>query len=148
MNATARPEYCCWRMMLSRCRNPNDRAYSYYGGRGITVCARWQKSFWNFLADVGPRPTMKHTLDRRDGNAGYKSGNVHWVATMVEQNRNKRNNRTMTFAGRIRLVVEVAAETGLERATIIRRLDRGWDDLSALQPVRFSRKTATSSVIL
>src|ERR1035437_9159863 len=81
-------EYRIWSNMNNRCRNPNHGKYKYYGGRGIRVCARWRQ-FELFLDDVGPRPSMKYTLDRfpnRDGD--YEPGNVRW-ATKKEQFLNR-----------------------------------------------------------
>src|ERR1041385_6769582 len=56
-------EYGIWAKMLCRCRNENGPAYKDYGGRGINVCDRWLL-FSNFYADMGERPSPKHSLDR------------------------------------------------------------------------------------
>ncbi|MBP8291128.1 MAG: hypothetical protein KAX65_00055 [Caldilineaceae bacterium] len=69
--------------MKSRCNNPNSTGYELYGGRGITVCERWQNSFENFYADMGERPIGK-TLDRIDCERGYSPKNCRW-ATPKEQ---------------------------------------------------------------
>jgi hypothetical protein len=86
------PEYISWRNMLKRCHNVNDTAYHSYGGRGIRVCARWRKSYAAFLADMGRKPTPRHTIDRKDVDKGYTPSNCRW-ATYAEQNANKRNSR-------------------------------------------------------
>lgn len=90
------PEYVSWRNMLKRCLNPNDDAYENYGGRGIKVCERWQRSYEAFLADVGRRPDprpYRYTLDRIEVDGNYEPGNVRW-ATPAEQNANKRTVST------------------------------------------------------
>lgn len=82
------PEYRAWANMLSRCNNPNHPKYPNYGGRGIDVCSRWS-SFSAFLADMGRRPTDKHSIERLDNNAGYRPANCVW-ATAAQQMRNRR----------------------------------------------------------
>jgi len=82
-------EYRAWRGMIDRCHNPANKYYRNYGGRGITVCMRWRKSFPNFLSDVGRRPSAKHSLDRIKNHLGYRPGNVKW-STQAEQVRNSR----------------------------------------------------------
>jgi len=74
--------------MHARCKNPKHKFYKNYGGRGITVCERWD-DFANFLADVGERPSHDLTLDRKNNDLGYHPDNVRW-ATRSEQQRNKR----------------------------------------------------------
>lgn len=83
------PTYISWMAMLARCYNVNHENYPSYGGRGVTVCERWRKSFAAFLADMGQRPEGK-TLDRIDPNGNYEPGNCKW-STRFEQDNNKRD---------------------------------------------------------
>jgi hypothetical protein len=101
-------EYEAWAHMLRRCRNENDPGYKNYGGRGITVCERWN-TFENFLADIGPKPSPRHTLDRIDNNGNYELGNCRG-ATRIEQANNKRNNHFITIRGRTLSIAEWARE--------------------------------------
>lgn len=79
------PTYNTWAGMHSRCSNPNTTGYEYYGGAGISVCARW-KSFEAFLRDMGEKPTGT-SIDRTNGSGNYEPGNCRW-ATKVEQANN------------------------------------------------------------
>jgi len=83
------PEYQIWIGMKNRCHNPTDSSYDHYGGRGIYVCDSWRSSFAQFMTDMGPRPTLKHSIERRDNNQGYNPDNCYW-ATHSEQMKNRR----------------------------------------------------------
>ena len=78
-----------WRGMLKRFYDPNHRAFENYGGRGITVCDRWRASFPAFLADMGERPSPRHSIDRINNDGNYEPENCRW-ATQNEQRLNQR----------------------------------------------------------
>lgn len=83
-------ERAVWRAMRKRCSpNADLKDVPYYYERGIRVCERWSGSFEAFLADVGPRPSPRHTISRIDGTRGYEPGNVEWT-TAKGQLRGKR----------------------------------------------------------
>jgi hypothetical protein len=130
------PEYRTWLSMLTRCRNPKSDHWPGYGGRGITVCARWNDSYEAFLEDVGRRPSLRHTLDRVDNAGNYEPGNVRW-ATPREQSRNRRSNRLLEFRGEVATAAEWAERFGLRRSALFLRLSRGWSLEDALtKPLR------------
>lgn len=84
------PEWEAWRSMLKRCYKPNTRNYDRYGGRGISVCARWRESFANFFADMGPRPSKRHSLHRRENDGNYEKSNCEWATKTVQAGNRSR----------------------------------------------------------
>ena len=116
-------EYGIWRGMKTRCSNPRDPSFHKYGGRGIDVCKRWREDFAAFLADVGPRPSPAHSLERIDNSRGYESANVRW-ATPAEQARNTRRNHYLTFRGETRTVTDWAKQIGMSPTGLAARLRR------------------------
>ena len=89
------PTYYVWINMRRRCENPNNPAYKYYGGRGISVCIRWN-SFGNFYEDMGKKPEGL-TLERINNNGNYKPGNCEWVTW-----KKQLNNRRPHSSGRVK----------------------------------------------
>ena len=92
-NMHGTPEYSSWISMKGRCKYKGTRSYEHYGGRGISVCERWLNSFEAFYADMGNKPSPRHSLDRIDVNGNYKPSNCKW-STPSEQafNRRKRGS--------------------------------------------------------
>ncbi|WP_371027831.1 hypothetical protein [Paraburkholderia sp. RCC_158] len=124
-NADGTPNrtYRIWFHMRNRCGNPKHGAFENYGGRGITVCERWQV-FENFFADMGEAPDGM-SIERERNNEGYGPGNCKW-ATTTEQNRNKRSNIKLTHAGKTMTLKEWAVELGLIDSTLRKRIANGW----------------------
>ena len=121
--------YKTWAGMMSRCSDANNDRFFDYGGRGISVHARWHK-FEGFLADMGEKPKGS-SIDRINVNGNYEPGNCRW-ATHTQQARNKRNNRLVTALGQTMCVADWAERTGLRSNTIIDRLKAGWSDHDAV----------------
>jgi hypothetical protein len=87
------PEYEIWSAMVQRCTNPKCRAWNYYGGANPPVLLHesWH-DFSNFLADMGERPSPRHTLGRFGDVGNYEPGNCAWQ-TWKEQRAEARKKR-------------------------------------------------------
>lgn len=129
---SAAPEYRAWQTMRLRCTVPTNAAYPNYGGRGIKVCDRWLHSPAAFIADMGPKPTAAHELDRYpDNNGHYEPGNCRW-ATRSENDRNRRSNRLIELDGETLPLVAWAERYGIARDTLRKRLEAGWPTCEAM----------------
>ena len=111
--------------MKSRCYNKNHSKYDSYGGRGIKVCDRWLEDSVNFYADMGPRPSQKHSLDRIDVNGDYCPENCRW-ATPKEQGNNRRNNHKVLHNGEEKTLSEIETELGLNYNILSYRINQNW----------------------
>lgn len=111
--------YKSWLNMRRRCNDPKNNRYERYGGRGIKVCDRWNESFQSFLQDVGERPSLDHSIERRDNNRGYEPNNCYW-ASRQEQSNNKKTSVLWQFNDRKQTIGEWSKETGI-----------GWDTLKS-----------------
>lgn len=127
---TKMPTFRSWESMKQRCLNPNNRAYSEYGGRGIKVHSQWIDSFDTFLSDMGDRPKGT-SLDRIDVNGDYTPSNCRW-ATRSEQQRNKRVTAYLKLNGVEKPVKCWSDETGIPSDVIFWRIRNGWSVEKAL----------------
>jgi hypothetical protein len=118
-------EYSAWARMKDRCSNPNFIEFHVYGGRGVSVCERWKKSFTAFFEDVGPAPSPEHSIDRIDNDGNYEPGNVRW-ATKHEQIWNQAKTTKVLFNGEIQAVTKLAREHGIKATTAVWRVKNGW----------------------
>lgn len=125
------PEYTAWVHMVRRCTYKDDQRWQDYGARGISVCQRWLDSFLDFFADMGPRPSPQHSLDRIDNSGNYKPGNCRW-ATPEQQNRNTRRNRMYSINGETKCLTDWAKQFGVSRDGVDYRLRKGWSFERAL----------------
>ena len=95
LSGKRKSEYESWAAMKQRCCNYKHTFYKNYGGRGITICDRWM-NFSNFLEDMGPKPTPKHSIDRIDNSGNYEPSNCKW-STRKEQTNNSRRAWKIDF---------------------------------------------------
>lgn len=128
-------EYVIWAGIIRRCHGIGHPRYS---GRGISVCDRWRfgdgalTGLGCFVADMGPRPSNKHSVDRYPNNDGnYEPSNCRW-ATGEEQGRNKSNNHVVEFQGRKMAITAAAEAAGLNPNTVFGRIKLGWTEDEAL----------------
>ena len=138
------PTYTSWSNMIRRCEDARHPSFDCYGGRGITVCARWRQDFAAFLADMGERPVGK-TLDRYPNNDGnYEPGNCRW-ATPKEQRANSHSQppqraegRRIFWQGEELTVKEWARKLGIPIPTLHKRLANNYPTEMVLAPGKFS----------
>ena len=121
-----------WINMRRRCTNKKDNRYSYYGARGIKVCARWAESFDAFVQDMGIRPDG-FSLERIDNNKGYSPENCKW-ASREEQQNNKRSNVLVQSDGKVMTLAQLRAANNctISHKVVAMRVARGWDLEKAL----------------
>lgn len=130
--------YKIWAGVKKRCENPKYKDYPNYGGRGIRLSIEWL-TFENFYNDMfftysehvkkyGEKNT---TIERKNVNGNYDKDNCDW-ATKLEQARNTRANRLLTFEGETLCVTQWAERFSMTRQKIEKRLKRGWSVEEAL----------------
>ena len=118
--------------MIDRCSNPKSYNYYKYGAKGITVCNDWatnKMSFFEWAFSHGYAETL--TLDRIDNAKGYEPSNCRW-ATYKVQSTNKTNNRVLEAFGQKMTMSQWSEKTGISKATIWARLNKGWTVEKAL----------------
>lgn len=115
--------YQAWRHMRERCEKPKHKSFPDYGGRGISVCERWQ-DFSNFYSDMGDLP-FGMTIERIDNNKGYSPENCRW-ATQKEQANNRRNNRLISLDGITKTLSQWSEFVEISYDTLSLRMARGW----------------------
>lgn len=116
--------YRSWAAMKQRCNDQNADGYYNYGGRGITVCERWNSSFENFFADMGERP-KGCSIERVDTNGNYEPTNCVW-ATAKQQAENTRRNVLVTRDGKTCTISQRCESLGITYNRVKQRRQRGW----------------------
>jgi len=139
------PEYVAWRSMIQRCTQPGTASYDSYGGRGITICERWQgdEGFEHFLHDLGPKPSKNFSLDRIDNDGNYAPENVCWVKR--ELNIAESTLRLIEIDGVTKHLAQWVRECGISLQTFYHRTKvRGWDVTRALTTPPANNKKANN----
>lgn len=131
------PEYGARCAMRARCNNPKTPNYFRYGGRGIRVCPRWEKSFIAFLTDMGRRPVWATSIERKRNDGNYTKGNCRW-ANDIDQANNRRTSRRIEFRGETLTLAQWAKRLNISMGTLHARLKSGWSVKRAIEtPLRW-----------
>lgn len=94
------PVYMAWNGMISRCHNPKNPGYKWYGKKGRIVCKEWRDSFLAFYKYMGDRPYKGASIDRIDNDGNYEPGNVRWTDRTVQAiNKGMLANNTSGYKG-------------------------------------------------
>ena len=102
------PEYNVFPGMIDRCENHKNKRYGRYGGRGIKICIGWRNSFATFIADMGKRPSPKHTIERLDNDGDYEPGNCVWAT----RKQNGRNTSTVKLSRSLAAAAKLVRDSG------------------------------------
>lgn len=125
--ATNHSLYDIWIHIRMRCTKKSDSDYKLYGKRGITLCNEWLNPH-NFFADMGKRPSSKHSVERRNNNKGYTKNNCYW-ATNKEQANNKRTCVYIPYNGKTQTLKQWSEELGIKYMTLYNRINKSNMDI-------------------
>lgn len=132
--------YEVWKAIRQRCKNPKHKGYHNYGGRGITICEEWDKSFQAFYdwayangysTDNQKDEKLKLTIDRIDNNGNYEPSNCRWVDRKT-QSSNTRIAKLITINGETKCIAEWCKKYNVYRNTFYARVKRGMSPEEAL----------------
>jgi len=131
-------EYSSWCAMHGRVK-PSYHERKYYFDKGITVHKDWS-NFAAFISHIGLKPTNKHSIDRYpDMNGNYEPGNVRW-AEPIEQTRNRRNTKTLSYNGKTLPLAKWAEIYKLSYHALWGRINKGWSIEKALTTPQMKNK--------
>jgi hypothetical protein len=119
--------YHVWYKVVERCINPDVKDYYRYGGRGIKICEGWKKDvtvFYNWAINNGWAEGLQ--IDRINNNGNYEPANCRFVTPAIN-GLNRRNNVYVNYRGKIVALGLLAKEYNLNRATLLERVNKGWD---------------------
>lgn len=123
---THHPLNSIWRGMKKRCTNGKCRQYRYYGGRGISICDDWMRSFQSFYKWAITHGYERGLqIERKDNNGNYSPDNCEWTTRFVQMN-NTRKNRFIQYQGRVFTIAQLARHIGLSYGTVWNRVKRNW----------------------
>lgn len=140
--------YRIWAGMLTRCNNKNSKPYPRYGGRGITVCDRWDSSvggsFENFILDMQEGYSEDATLERKDVNRGYSSENCEWISKKDQAlNKGRYKNNKTGYTG----ITEQNRKYGLTLVATVQNPETGKPVIKTRNLSKISREQAIAELL-
>lgn len=134
------PLYYRWYGMIQRCEHKNNRAYRWYGGKGIKVCQRWH-DFQKFLDDMESKFKPGLTIERRDSNKDYEPQNCYWATWSTQRETMGNHSKILTLNGQSLSLLDWSSKLGIKPGTIHSRLNSGWSVQKTLsEPLDLIRK--------
>lgn len=142
------PEYATWLGMKRRCYDKKHKDYKNWGGKGIKLCKEWEFDFSQFLADMGEKPTQKHTIDRLDPAKDYSKQNCRWATQQQQGAENRSGILQITVLGMtFDSIANACRHFGVKATTVNERIKSGVPIDTAFTPKRLpSRRTKESYI--
>lgn len=126
--------YSVWSAMKKRCYQVGSINYHNYGGRGIVLCDDWRDDYRAFKVWAMANGYEEGlSIDRIDNDKGYSPENCRWT-TRTENNRNRRNTRTISVHGETLYWSEAAKRYGISYDTLKMRIYAGYSPENAVRP--------------
>jgi hypothetical protein len=142
---TEHPLYGTWGGMKHRCFNQNDKRYSRYGGRGITVESCWKndpEAFVEWSLANGWQEGLQ--IDRINNDGNYSPENCRWTNRKV-QSRNYSRNKMYWYQDKLLCLQDIwdKGSPVVSRQTLARRLKKGWSVEKALSTPTYTKGIMT-----
>jgi hypothetical protein len=139
---TKHPLYRIWAKMLSRCRNPNEKRYMRYGGRGISVCELWTsdfQSFYDWAVSHGYSDGLQ--IDREDNDGDYTPENCRWI-TQIENSKNRSSTILIAIWGETKCLKDWWRDSRcvVSEMTLRDRINSKWDPECAVTKISRTQK--------
>lgn len=116
-------EYGIWLGIKTRCYNDDHHSYDNYGHYGIGMSDEWRNDFMAFYNDMGPRPSKRHSVERRENDKDYCKENCYWAPPEVQAN-NKSNNVRIEYKGEIKTLAQWCKELNVPYKRVYYRMKR------------------------
>jgi hypothetical protein len=115
------PEYNIWKGMRARCSAPCNKYMGKYQKLNIKVCERWN-DFLLFYQDMGPRPSNKYSIDRKDPLGDYEPSNCRWATKKTQCENRGEFNRVYEYGGEYKVLKEWARILEIDYSKLHKRI--------------------------